>query len=207
MMHVLIPLLLLAIFGAVTFFTARQGFWAGLVTLPSVLVAATLATAWHGRLAAQLSQWLPTHANLFDLVSIYLLFVLIFGLMRECTDRISRTRVSFPKRVDQFGAPVAAVLVGWTVMAFVAASLHVAAVRRDDVQPTPQARMLLWFSPDRAWLQWVRGSSLVGPFGNRSAPFDEHADFIVRYASRRHEIEGAAAGAAPAAEPADGGGQ
>jgi hypothetical protein len=206
MMHTLIPLLLLAVFGAVTFFLARQGLWTALVTLPSVLVAATLATAWHGWVAAQLGEFLPSHANLFDLVSIYLLFVIVFGLMREFTDRASRTRIPFPKRLDQFGAPVAAMLVGWTVMAFVAASLHVAAVRRDDVQPTPEARMLGWLSPDRAWLQWVRGSSLHGPFGNPAAPFDEHADFLVRYAARRYGIESAAApAAAPPAAPAGGG--
>jgi len=189
MMPTLIALLLMTVFGLVTFFVARQGLWTALVMFPSVLVAATLATAWHGWVAERLSGVFPNYANLFDLLSIHFLFFFLFGLMREVTDRVSRTRVTFPKLVDQIGGPVVAVFVGWTVMAFLAASLHVAAVRRDDVQPTPSARMLFGLSPDRAWLQWMRGSSMHGPFGNRESPFDEHADFIIRHAARRHSIE------------------
>ena len=57
------------------------------------------------------------------------------------------------------------------------------------VQRTPASRMLFGLSPDRKWLQFVRGSSVAGPFAAPSTPFDPKADFIVRHAQRRIGLE------------------
>ena len=88
-------------------------------------------------------------------------------------------------------------LAAWVMVCFTAASLHTAAVPRDFVQATPEARMFFGLAPDRRWLQWVRGTTLSGPFaaasatagGPRDPAFDRSADFILRYAARRQTLE------------------
>jgi hypothetical protein len=87
------------------------------------------------------------------------------------------------------GCPIVAAATAWIVVCFTAATLHTAAVPRDLIQATPEARMFFGLSPDRRWLQWVRGSTLHGPFGRPEHAFDEKADFIVRYATRRKQLE------------------
>jgi hypothetical protein len=110
-------------------------------------------------------------------------------VLREITDRVSRTRVRFRKPVELAAGPLVAVLTAWIVVCFTAASLHTAPVPRDLIQPTPEARMFFGLAPDRRWLAWVRGSSLRGPFANPDQAFDPQADFILRYASRRQALE------------------
>lgn len=185
----MVNLLLLVVFAAVTLMLTREGLWSSLVMLLNVLVAASMATAWHGRLAAAAEAYLPSFVSLLDFLSIWAIFCVVLLVLRETTDRVSHTRVKFLKQVEMFGAPVAAAAVGWVMMAFTAASLHTAALPRDVVQPTPEARMLFGLSPDRKWLSWVRNASRSGPFAVAGRPFDKDAEFIVRHAHRRLRLE------------------
>lgn len=184
-----ISLILLAIFVAVAVCLALEGLWTSLVTVLNVLLAASMATAWHGVVAAFLERFLPSFTYLLDLLSLWGLFALILLVLREATDRISRTKVRFPPLAERFGSPVAAMIAAWIVVCFAAASLHVAPVPRDVVQESPDDRMLFGLAPDRKWLQFVRGSSANGPFGRPADRFDAKADFIVRHAQRRWELE------------------
>ena len=84
----------------------------------------------------------------------------------------------------------------WIVVCITATTLHTAAVPRDVIQATPEARMFFGLAPDRRWLQWVRGSTLHGPFAVPTRAFDTgvvapgtNADFIIRYANRRKQLE------------------
>lgn len=182
-------LLLSAIFVAVAVCLALQGLWSGLVAIPNVLVAAALATAWHGALAAWLDGMLPTYTHLLDLLAIWGLFAVVMLLLREMTDRVSRRRVAFPPLVEKIGSPLAGLIVAWIVVAFTASSLQVAPLPTAVIQRTPDARMFLGLSPDRKWLQFVRGSSSSGPFARPTEPFDPKADFLVRHAQRRIQLE------------------
>ena len=116
-------------------------------------------------------------------------FCVLLLVMREITDRLSRTRVRFRKPVELAAGPLVAMLTAWVVVCFTAASLHTAPVPRDFIQPTPEARMFFRLAPDRRWLAWVRGSSLKGPFARPDHAFDPDADFILRYADRRKALE------------------
>jgi hypothetical protein len=91
--------------------------------------------------------------------------------------------------VERIGVGIAAFMTGWVMVAFTAATLHTAALPRDLIQATPEARMFFGLAPDRCWLQWVRGSTLHGPFARPEHAFDKQADFIVRYATRRKQLE------------------
>jgi len=183
----MITLLLFVVLAVVSVMLYREGLWRSLLMFFNVLAAASVATGWFAPLATLLEGQLADYAHLVDFLSIWLLFCVVAGSLRELTDRISPTAPTFPPLVERIGAGFAAFLTGWVMMAFTAATLHTAPVPRDLIQPTPEARMFL--SPDRKWLGWVRGSSLYGPFSRPDHPFDRDADFILRYADRRLKIE------------------
>lgn len=185
----IVNIVLLVVFAAVAACLTLGGLWGGIVMLVNVLLAATLATAWYESLAGLIKPWLTSYDYVLDIVCLWALFAAILAALREVTDRVSRTKVRFAPQVERFGAPIAAVLAAWVVVCFTAASLHVAPVPRDVIQPTPEARMLFGLAPDRRWLAWVRGSSQRGPFARPDHAFDPQADFIIRMANRRARLE------------------
>jgi len=184
-------LVLLAILAAVIGMLVRAGLWRAMLMFLNVLVAATVATAWFAPLAQFLESKLGRSGELLDFLSIWLIFCAVLAILREATDRLAPTKVEFPLLVERIGVGIAAFMTAWVMVAFTAATLHTAPVPRDDIQPTPEARMFLGLAPDRKWLGWVRGSSKTGPFSrgmNGQRPdlmFDRNADFILRYADRR----------------------
>lgn len=180
---------LLGIFVAVTFALWKEGLWGASIMLLNTLLAATLATAWYERLVALLEPRLPGYGYLLDFVALWGLFTVLLLLFREIADRVSRTRVRFRRPVEMFGAPLVAAVAAWVTVCFTAASLHTAAVPRDIVQPDPEATMFFGLEPDRRWLAWVRGATRRGPFAVAGRAFDPDADFILRYATRRRELE------------------
>ena len=185
-----ISLALLGLFVAVTFALWREGLWSSAVMLLNTLAAATFATAWYETVVAfLLKRGMSSYDYLLDFTCIWGLFAILLLALREISDRVSRTKVRFRKPVEMFGCPIVAAATAWIVVCFTAATLHTAAVPRDLIQATPEARMFFGLSPDRRWLQWVRGSTLHGPFGRPDHAFDEQADFIVRYATRRKQLE------------------
>jgi len=186
----ILNLVLLIVFIAVTLMLTREGLWTGLVTLLNVLLAASVATAWYEVLANFLEGHLPSYTYLLDSLSIWAIFSVVLLVLREVTDRTSPTKVKFLRQVEFFGAPAIAMIVGWLMVAFTAASLHTAAEPRDIVQPTPEKNLFFGLAPDRKWLQWVRNASRSGPFGSPDHPFDSDARFILRYADRRLKLEG-----------------
>jgi len=187
----IISLVLFAILAAVTGMLVREGLWRSTLMFFNVLTAATVATAWFSPLAAVLEEQIKGYAKLVDFLSIWLIFCVVLALLRELTDRMSPTSLVFPLLVERIGGGLMAFLTGWIMMAFIAATLHTAPVTREEVQPTPEARMFFGLAPDRKWLGWVRGSSLTGPFSRGpDRVFDKEADFILRYAGRRQSVAG-----------------
>ncbi|MBU6308721.1 MAG: hypothetical protein KJS77_03160 [Planctomycetes bacterium] len=186
----MINFLLLGLFLVVTFALWREGLWSSAIMLLNTLAAATFATAWYEAVVAFLiKRGLSSYDYLLDFLCIWGLFAIILLVLRETSDRVSRTKVRFRKPVELFGCPVVAAAAAWIVVCFTAATLHTAAVPRDLIQATPEARMFFGLAPDRCWLQWVRGSTLHGPFARPEHAFDKQADFIVRYATRRKQLE------------------
>lgn len=186
----ILNLMLLGLFVAVTFALWREGLWSSAIMLLNILAAATFATAWYeAAVAFLITRGMSSYEYLLDFVCIWGLFAVILLVMREVSDRVSRTKVRFRKPVEMFGGPVVAAAAAWIVVCFAAATLHTAAVPRDMIQATPEARMFFGLAPDRRWLQWVRGSTLRGPFRRPDHAFDEKADFVVRYATRRKQLE------------------
>ncbi len=185
----MITVLLIVVFLAVAFALWHEGLWSAMVMVLNTLFAASFATAWYECLVAAVRPLLESYDYLLDSLCLWGLFSLILLVLREITDRVSRTKVRFRRPVELFGCPLVAVIGGWLMVCFTAASLHTAALPRDLVQPTPEARMLFGLAPDRRWLAWVRGSSLSGPFARPDHAFDPEARFILDYATRRQQLE------------------
>jgi hypothetical protein len=185
-----ISLILLGLFVAVTFALWREGLWSTAIMFLNILAAATFATAWYETLVAfLLKRGLSTYDYLLDFLCLWGLFAVILLALRETSDRVSRTKVRFRKPVEMFGCPLVAAAAAWVVVCFTAASLHTTALPRDVIQATPEARMFFGLAPDRRWLQWVRGSTVRGPFARKEHAFDAEADFVIRYATRRKQLE------------------
>jgi hypothetical protein len=188
----ILTLILLVVLAAVTGMMVHQGLWRALLMFFNVLVAATLATGWYSWIANQLTtRFKPVweFRFLLDFLLVWLLFCAVFSLAREATDRMSRRAVVFPPLVERIGGVIVALMTGWLMMCFTAATLHTAPVPRDVIQPTPESRMFIGLSPDRRWLSWVRSSSLSGPFSRPQSPFDPEANFILSYGERRARLE------------------
>jgi hypothetical protein len=184
-----VTLFLAGVFVAVAFGIWREGPWSGLIMLLNLLLAASMATAWYPTVVDRIEPLLASYTYLLDFVVLQGLFCLLLLAFREATDRLSRTRVRFRKPVELAAGPLVAAVTAWVMVCFTAASLHTAPVPREFVQPTPEARMFFGLAPDRRWLAWVRGASMRGPFARPQSPFDPKADFILRYADRRHALE------------------
>ena len=194
----IVSLILLGVFVVVSFGLWLEGPWSGLIMLLNILLAASLATAWYPAAVSRAEPFLKSYTYLLDFVALQGLFCLFLLFFREITDRLSRTRVRFRRPVELVAGPLVAVAAAWVMVCFTAASLHTAPVPRDFIQPTPETKMFFGFAPDRRWLAWVRGSSLLGPFGRPQNVFDPKADFILRYADRRRALEGQEALRVPA---------
>jgi hypothetical protein len=216
----IIALVLLAVFVVVTAALVQEGLWSGLVMLVNVLFAATLASAAFGQVVELVKPLVPSYEYLLDFLAIWVIFCVALLGAREITDRITRTKVRLRRPVELCGGPLVAALVGWTMMSFTAATLHMAPVPRSLI---PAKGMLFGLSPDRGWIAWARGATARSPFGSAGFRFDPTGDFIDRYAERRGDLEreeglrvdlqrrpapapapeaAAPAAAAPAAQPA-----
>ena len=94
-----VSLILLGIFIAVSFALWREGPWSGLIVLLNVLLAASLATAWYPVVVARLEPSLASYTHLLDFIALQGMFCVLLILMREITDRLSRTGapISIPR--------------------------------------------------------------------------------------------------------------
>ena len=188
----IVNLLLLIVFLAVTLVLSREGLWSGLVMLLNIIAAATRATGWYERIASFVDEKMPSYTYLIDFLCLWGLFAAVLLVLRLVTDRASTTKVKFLRQVELVGGPLVAVITGWVMVCFAAASLHAAPVPRTLVQPAPESRMFFGFAPDRKWLGWMRYATKDGPFARppeSAIVFDKEGDFILRYADRRLKLE------------------
>ena len=179
---------LVAIMALVGVRVFRGGLLRGLGMFLSVLVAASLATAWYEWLAAWLEKQLPAYTYFLDVAAVWLLFGLILAAIGGATTWLVRGDIRFAKPVEIGGSVVIALMTAWTVVEFTALSLHTAPLKADAVPTKPGTSMLFGLKPDRCWLWWIRGSSRNGPFANPAGVFDPENDFVERHELRRTQL-------------------
>ena len=104
----IVNLVLLLVFITVTLLLVREGLWSAMLMFLNVLVAATVATAWFGVLTVSLEKLVPSYTFLLDFLSMWGIFSIVLLALREITDRVSRTKVTFLRQIELCGAPIAA---------------------------------------------------------------------------------------------------
>jgi len=184
--------LLLAIILFVSFaMLFREGLWNNALTVVNALFAGLVASSFWEPVATWVEGIVPGGTYLWDFVSLWLIFCVMFLVLRTLTDLISRTRVRFKKPVDAAGGALFALWVGWILVSFTAMTLHTAPLAEHFLgfyaQPD-QKIFLNMMAPDRQWLGFVQQLS-KGSMA-RGNPFDPQGQFINKYAKRRKDYEG-----------------
>src|SRR5688500_9703922 len=101
-----------------------EGFWGNAITFCNVLFAGILATCLFELVAAQLEKQLPRFTYLWDFISVWLVFVIVYSILRALTDYLSKFRVKFNRPVEMVGNMGLAVAVGLLMTCFTSFTLH-----------------------------------------------------------------------------------
>jgi hypothetical protein len=198
-MALLFIVAILAILLACVAMLYREGMWSNGILLVNVVTAALLATNFFEPVAGFLEARMPWASYLCDFLSLWMCFCAFLFLLRMATGYASRVRVRFLGIADRVGGALLAAWVGWVLVCFTMMTLHTAPLSRNfmDGGFDPEERMLFGLAPDRQWLGFMQKMSLGtfcrstgpqdGPEGKRV--FDPGSDFMLRYATRRANIE------------------
>ncbi|MCA9175413.1 MAG: hypothetical protein KDB14_13105 [Planctomycetales bacterium] len=122
-MMLLFIFVVLAGVGALLWF---QGLWSNVVTFVNLWLAALLAFSLTEPITNALDDQARNYGYLTDIIIVWVLFALIFGILRAFTDQISRTRLQFQPMVELVGRSVMSVVNAYVFTMFVCATLHAA---------------------------------------------------------------------------------
>ena len=198
----LISFFLLLIFVVCVAMMWNEGLWSNAVTLVNVTLAGLVATNYFEPLASFLEKQLTAFTYVVDFLAIWILFCLVFSILRGVTSFLSRYRVRFKMPVEQVGRVFFALWAAWIVVCFVDTTLHTAPLPRHSFggsfQKTPTSGNFFGLSPSRQWLGFVQSRSRgalargIGSAeqdtryddGNRRV-FDPNSAFMIKYGYRR----------------------
>ena len=119
-------ILMIVIFAATTAFSVRDGIWTNLIRLFNLIFSGLIATNYYESLADVLESALPSYTYFVDFLSVWLIFVVAFAVLRELTIRLSLVRVWFPAIIDKWGGRVLAFVLGFTMLSFSVFALYTA---------------------------------------------------------------------------------
>src|SRR5262245_36561243 len=119
-------LFLLLIFAGVTAGLWFQGLWSAAVTLVNLLLAMMIATSFYEPVSTAIESIVPgkQFTYLLDFIGLWLLFGIVFGILRAITDGLSKKQVGFDLPVEMAGRSLLAAWCGWLMVCFVAFSLQ-----------------------------------------------------------------------------------
>lgn len=190
-----LPLLLLVMMVGIFASLMKEGMWSNALVFINVTVAGLVATNFFEPVAEFLDSKIPSGTYFWDIISLWLLFAVTFGVLRIVTDNVSKVSVRFRKPFDQLGGYFFAILTAWVVLCFTTMTLHTAPLSREFFFGGFRAESPVFFGtkPDRLWLAWVQKLS-IGPYDRMQTDeerkaeayvFDAKADFMPKYLTRR----------------------
>jgi hypothetical protein len=178
-----------------------HGFWSNIVTLINLILAMLLATNFFEPVAALADSFIPAATYFWDVVSLWILFLIFFGAFRGITDMLSGMQVKFMMPIEMVGRTLIALWCGWLMACFVTFSLQMAPLNSETplgAWQSPKDGSFLGFAPDRMWLGFMqqssRGSLARGHYSGDQHPndtsldvqaFDPFGEFPYKYAFRR----------------------
>lgn len=200
-MDAIFGVLLLLVFGVVTWCVSSEGAWGAALTFLCVLFAGLLTMNFFEPIAAMIEDkggnLLAPYADLVAFVGLFTIFTL---LGRLGTEQLAPTDLEVEGRLYQAGRWVFAAATGYLTMAILLTALHTAPLPRNFIGFRPEANNLFEFdAPDRRWLGFVQFVSENVLRSNRIFDGTVYKDvpgttqqiwpsFPIRYATRREDI-------------------
>lgn len=192
MLFMLLLLIFLGIGAAIWF----HGLWSCAITVVNLILAMLIATNYYEPTADLIESFEPAYSYLYDVLALWLLFIISFGILRGISDAISSNKIEFSLPVEMTGRSLLAIWASWLIICFISFTLHIAPLNSATplgAYTTPSAGIFLGQQPDHLWLGFFQQSSR-GSFAG-GTEFDTDGVFLYKYHKRR-ELYAAQAGMA-----------
>jgi hypothetical protein len=182
MLFMLLLLIFLGVGAAIWF----HGLWSSAITVVNLILSMLIATNYYEPTADLIESLEPSYSHLYDVLALWLLFIISFGILRGISDAISSNKIEFSLPVEMTGRSLLAIWASWLIICFIAFTLHIAPL--NSVTPlgaynTPSEGIFLGQQPDHLWLGFFQQSSR-GSFAG-SQEFDTDGVFLYKYHKRR----------------------
>lgn len=209
-----IDILLLLIFGGVTYCVAGEGAWGAAITAFCVILGGLFSMNFFEPICDSLLGSNYYWQARLDLIVLVGLFGAAVAGLRAGADYLSPSYISVHRMVHECARWGCGVLAGYVTMAFLLTALHTAPLGREFVGFKSERENFFGVAPDRHWLGFTQWTSewvfskwpkriFDGPekiMGEQGAVTNTvWPSFPIRYASRREIGAGAAAAVSQAA--------
>jgi Colicin V production protein len=201
-------LILLLIFVGVAAGCWFQGLWSCAINLINLIFAGILATNFWEPICVMLEENAgKEYTFVFDILALWILFSIVYALLRAITNSLSPHRVEFHPYVEIGGRSVLALMCGWIFLCFTTFTLQTAPIPASPfgAWSSPESAAFLGFEPDMQWAAFAQNRSRFAYSRTRAADattnphpndaeanveaFDPQADFAARYHDRRTKFE------------------
>ena len=174
-------ILMMIILGVTIAFSVRDGIWTNLIRLFNLIFSGLIATTYFETLADALEGMAPSYTYLLDFLSIWLIFIAVYALLRFLTNKLSVVRVWFPAIIDKWVGVALSVILGFTMLSFSVFALYTAPLHQN-----------YWGMHDYPTLTggWAVFAKMESDGALQSGTaFGETKDFYDRYNKRRVNLE------------------
>lgn len=196
-MSYLLPLLLAVVMISVFAALMREGLWGNAITFFNVTIAGLLATNFYEPVAELFESKMPSGTMFWDIIAVWLLFAIAYGVFKIATDNVSKFQVRFKKPIDMVGGYFFAAWTSWVLLCFLTMTLHMAPLSREFFFKGFRAESAMFFGlkPDRLWLAWMQSLS-QGAYErmqseeerkSKAYVFDPQGEFMPKYQTRREQ--------------------
>jgi hypothetical protein len=135
------------------------GLWSNLITLVNVLLSALIATSFYENAAYELTMRFDSFVLLFPFVSMWLLFVVSYMVLRTFTDTLSGVRLKFDRITELVGRSILAVLVAGVFVCFISFTLQRAPLKENLFSNNARGGFGNPIGPDRLWVRFMQNCS------------------------------------------------
>lgn len=175
-------ILMLVILGVTIAFSVRDGIWTNLIRLFNLIFSGLIATTYFETLADALEGMAPSYTYLLDFLSIWIIFIAVYALLRFLTNKLSVVRVWFPAIIDKWVGVGLSVILGFTMLSFSVFALYTA-----PLQPNYWG-MHNYPTLTGGWAVFAKMEA-DGALQSGTAAFGDTKDFYDRYNKRRENQE------------------
>jgi hypothetical protein len=129
-----------------------EGLWGNAITWINLIISAMVAMSFWESVARMFDKQAASFTYLWDILAVWLVFVVTMGILRGVTGVLSKRKVRFHRLMEQIGNIAMSIVVATTMTCFTAWTLHLA-----PLAPNPFRGADLRSS--FAGNTWIRGMS------------------------------------------------